>query len=233
MVLNSRPARTSGHSRRPRSGTVRLTRAWSLDARTVLRLLGSRPPALDGMQESPQLPKTPRITAAPPSPQPSPLLAAPVRPGYRHLVTTSFAARRRRSWTRTGNRIAVWLYRRFNGGLSSGGKDAHVLLITTPGRRTGIPRSACVRFITTSEGLVVWGTGSGSREDPDWFNNLRKAPIAQVQVRERKFEVTSRELVGEERDAMWRDTVLAETPQVMRYERRAGRTIPVAVLEPV
>lgn len=160
-------------------------------------------------------------------------LAAPVSPGYRHLVTASFAVGRRRSWTRTGNWIAAGVYRRFDGRLSSGRKDAHVLLITTPGRRTGIPRSACVRFLNTSEGLVVWGTGSGSRRDPDWFENLRKASIAQVQVRERQFEVTARELFGEERDTMWRDTVLAKAPQVMRYERKAGRTIPVAVLEPV
>jgi deazaflavin-dependent oxidoreductase (nitroreductase family) len=65
-------------------------------------------------------------------------------------------------------------------------------MITTPGRRTGTPRSTCVRYLERPEGLVVWGTGSGSPQDPDWFRNLR----------------------------------------VAKYERRAGRTIPVAVLEP-
>ena len=32
---------------------------------------------------------------------------------------------------------------------------------------------------------------------------------------------------------MWNDVVLAEAPGVAKYERRAGRTIPVAVLKPV
>ena len=31
---------------------------------------------------------------------------------------------------------------------------------------------------------------------------------------------------------MWRNTILAQAPQVTKYEQKAGRTIPVAVLEP-
>ena len=125
------------------------------------------------------------------------------------------------------------MYRHLNGRLSSGSKKVHVLMITTPGRRTGIPRSTCVRYLETPEGLVVWGTGSGSRRDPDWFENLRQVTVAQVQVRERHFEAMVRELLGDERDVMWRDSILAEAPEVIRYAHKAGRTIPVAVLEPV
>ena len=140
---------------------------------------------------------------------------------------------RKRTFARMGNRIGVWMYRTLDGRLSSGSKDVHVLMITTPGRRTGTPRSTCVRFLETDEGLVVWGTGSGSPRDPDWFRNLRAAEVAQMQVRDRHFEAVARELVGDERDAMWHDVVLAEAPEVVKYERRAGRTIPVAVLQPV
>jgi deazaflavin-dependent oxidoreductase (nitroreductase family) len=125
------------------------------------------------------------------------------------------------------------MYRRLHGRLSSGSKKVTVLVITTPGRRTGIPRSTCVRYLDRPEGLVVWGTGSGSRRDPDWFENLRRTDVTQVQVRERHFEARARELSGDEREAMWRDTILVEAPEVARYERKAGRTIPVAVLEPV
>jgi deazaflavin-dependent oxidoreductase (nitroreductase family) len=137
-----------------------------------------------------------------------------------------------RRWTRTGNRIGVWMYRRLDGRLSSGSRNVHVLLLTTPGRRTGIPRSTCVRYLETPEGLVVWGTGAGSRRDPDWFENLRRVTATRVQVRERHFEASVRELHGAERDAMWRDTILAQAPDVLRYARKAGRTIPVAVLVP-
>jgi len=139
----------------------------------------------------------------------------------------------KRRMTRTGGQIGVWMYRRLDGRLSSGSKDVHVLMITSPGRRTGLPRSTCVRYLETDEGYVVWGTGSGSPTDPDWFRNLRGAQTADVQLRARHVTVRPRELLGEERDATWRDVVLAQAPEVAKYEKRAGRVIPVAVLTPV
>ena len=138
-----------------------------------------------------------------------------------------------RRMTRTGNRIGTWMYRTLNGRLASGSKNVHVLMITTPGRRTGIPRSTCVRYLSVDDGYLVWGTGSGSPRDPDWFRNLRAAARAEVRVGCVTWLVHPRELVGAERDAAWQDTVLARAPEVTRYARKAGRTIPVAVLEHV
>jgi deazaflavin-dependent oxidoreductase (nitroreductase family) len=135
--------------------------------------------------------------------------------------------------TRTGGRIGVWMYRRLDGRLSSGSKDVHVLMITAPGRRTGLPRSTCVRYLENDEGYLVWGTGSGSPQDPDWFRNLRRADTVDVQVRADHLRARPRELLGPERDAVWRDVVLARAPEVAKYEKRAGRVIPVAVLTPV
>jgi deazaflavin-dependent oxidoreductase (nitroreductase family) len=132
--------------------------------------------------------------------------------------------------TRIGGRIGVRLYRRSNGRLVGAGK---VLMLTVPGRRTGLPRSACMRFLQTDEGLVVWGTASGAPRDPDWFRNLRAADVAEVQVGRDTFRVRPRELLGAEREAAWQHTVLARAPEVARYARKAGRTIPVAVLRPV
>ena len=139
----------------------------------------------------------------------------------------------RRPLTRVGNRIAVGLYRRLGGRLSSGRKNVNVLMITVPGRRTGRPRSTCVRFLQTPDGPVVWGTGSGSARDPDWFRNLRAAAVADVQMGRQRIRARPEELTGAARDRMWADTVLARAPEVARYARKAGRTIPVAVLHPV
>ncbi|HTE74972.1 MAG TPA: nitroreductase/quinone reductase family protein [Actinomycetes bacterium] len=142
-------------------------------------------------------------------------------------------SRLKHSWTQVGNRIGVWMYRTLDGRLSSGRKDVHVLMLTSPGRRSGVSRSTCVRYLETPDGYVVWGTGAGSPRDPDWFRNLRAAPAVVVQVRDRLVTVTARELRGSERDATWEDVVLARAPEVQKYARRAGRTIPVAVLTPV
>ena len=134
---------------------------------------------------------------------------------------------------RISNQIAVWMYRAFDGRLASYNKGATVLMITTPGRRTGILHSTCVRYLDTADGFLVWGTASGAPRDPDWFRNLRKAKIADVQIRAKTLQVRPRELLGEERDAAWKDVVLAQAPEVEKYAQRAGRTIPVALLQPV
>jgi len=140
----------------------------------------------------------------------------------------------KRRMTRWGGRIGVWMYRTLNGRMSSGSKNVHVLMITSPGRRTGVPRSTCVRYLESDDGLVVWGTGSGSKQDPDWFRNLRAADgKVEVQVMKDRWPARARELVGAERDDVWNNVVLAQAPGVAKYAERAGRVIPVAVLEPV
>jgi deazaflavin-dependent oxidoreductase (nitroreductase family) len=138
-----------------------------------------------------------------------------------------------RRLSRAGNRIAVRLYRRFDGRLSSGRRGVDVMLLTVPGRRTGLARATCVRFLSSDEGWLVWGTGSGSRRDPDWFENLRAAQSATVQIGSAVAHARARELVGAERDAVWTEVVLARAPEVARYAAKAGRTIPVALLTPV
>jgi deazaflavin-dependent oxidoreductase (nitroreductase family) len=134
---------------------------------------------------------------------------------------------------RLGNQIGVWMYRASHGRLASYNKDTKVLMITAPGRRTGVLHSTCVRYLETADGLLVWGTASGAPRDPDWFRNLRKAKTADVQIGAKTLQVRPRELLGEERDAAWLGIVLAQAPDVEKYARKAGRTIPVAVLQPV
>jgi deazaflavin-dependent oxidoreductase (nitroreductase family) len=135
-----------------------------------------------------------------------------------------------RRLTRVENRIGVWLYRTLGGRLSSGSRRVTVLLLTTPGRRTGVSRPTCVRYLERPEGLLVWGTG-GSSTEPDWFRNLRAAGETDVQIRRRHLRARVRELVGDERDQVWNEVVLREVPEVEKDARRARRVIPVAVLE--
>jgi deazaflavin-dependent oxidoreductase (nitroreductase family) len=138
----------------------------------------------------------------------------------------------KRRMVRIGNRMSAWMYRVSDGRLLST-KNSKVLMITTPGRRTGAVHSTCVRYLETPEGFLVWGTASGAPKDPDWFRNLRRTEVANVQVGPQTLRVRPRELLAEQRDSTWQDVVLAQAPEVEKYARRAGRTIPVAVLEPI
>jgi deazaflavin-dependent oxidoreductase (nitroreductase family) len=138
----------------------------------------------------------------------------------------------KRRMVRIGNRMSAWMYRASDGRLLNT-KNAKVLMITTPGRRTGVLHSTCVRYLETPEGFVVWGTASGAPRDPDWFRNLRKVKVADVQVGAQSVRVRPRELLAVERESAWQDVVLAQAPEVAKYAHRAARTIPVALLEPI
>lgn len=89
-----------------------------------------------------------------------------------------------------------------------------------------------MRYLEHEGGYVVWGTASGATRDPDWFRNLRASETATIELGRTSRTVHRRELTGEERDRVWKDVVLARVPSVARYERKARRTIPVAVLTP-
>ena len=138
----------------------------------------------------------------------------------------------RRRLTATGNRIGVFLHRTARGRLDAFG-DTTVLMVTSPGRRTGRPRSTMVRYLTHDGGYLVWGTAGGAPRDPDWFRNLRHTSRACVEIGRDAQDVDVEELTGAERDRVWRDVVLAQAPGVARYEKKARRVIPVAVLRPV
>jgi len=133
--------------------------------------------------------------------------------------------------THASNEIGVLLHRVAKGRLDSFG-EAHVLMITCPGRRTGVPRSTMVRFLEHDGGYLVWGTGSGSPTEPDWFRNLRRAAEAQVEIGTRTTAVRSEVLEPDERDRVWHDIVLPAAPEVAKFEAKAGRIIPVALLRP-
>ena len=139
---------------------------------------------------------------------------------------------RKRTDDARGNRIGVWMYRTLDGRFSSGSKDVHVLMLTSPGRRTGLPRSTCVRYLETPEGLLVWGTGSGSPR-PGLVPQPARHPDRDGPGQGPRHGGTPRELHAEERDTVWRDVVLAGAPEVSRFASEAGRVIPVAVLRPL
>lgn len=135
---------------------------------------------------------------------------------------------------RAGNGLAVFLYRRSNGrigGTARGG--TRVLLLTVPGRKTGTPHTTPVSYFEEQGGYVVTGTAGGTKQDPQWFRNLRAASRAHVELGPRHLDVDVHVASGAERDRLWREVVLARAPSFATYEEKSGRLIPVAVLTPV
>ncbi len=134
--------------------------------------------------------------------------------------------------TRWGNALGVWLYRRSGGRITGPARGSTIGLLTVPGRNTGIPRTVAIGFFPHGAGYLVAGSGSGSRHDPQWFRNLRAAAHAQIQIGATCIDADVRIAGNTERDTLWHQVILAQDPRRGRYEKKAGRVIPVAVLKP-
>ena len=108
-----------------------------------------------------------------------------------------------------------------------------VVMITTTGARSGLPRSVPVLGIPTADGLAVIASNFGQRRHPGWYFNLRANPEGSVAVDGHRRRFRAVEAEGERRRSIWAEG-LRVYPGWSQYERRASnRQIAVFVLEPV
>ena len=105
------------------------------------------------------------------------------------------------------------------------------LMLTVPGRHSGLPRSVPLLCVPDGGGWLVAGSNFGGPVVPAWVHNLRAAGTATIHVRGRETRVRAVELAGEERAEAWA-TMLATWPNYAHYEARTERLIPVVRLIP-
>ncbi len=128
------------------------------------------------------------------------------------------------------SRIHAAVYRATRG-LVGGRIQGPVLLLTTVGRKTGLPRTTPLLYVTKEPGWAVIASYGGDTRHPQWWLNLKANPDAVVQIKSDKIAVRAREAFGEERDQLWLEFV-SMYPGYLGYEQRTNRQFPIAVLEP-
>lgn len=134
---------------------------------------------------------------------------------------------------KAGNKVGVALYQRTNGRVGGKAKGGiPVLLLTVNGRKTGMPHTTPVGYFEYDDKYLVVGSAGGMKQHPQWIRNLEATDTAQVQIGGRTFSAGVRAVAGEERDALFRDVVLARHPYFANYEEKSGRTLKLALLTP-
>lgn len=128
-------------------------------------------------------------------------------------------------------KLNVPLYRATRGRLFGRLGRAPVLLLTSTGRRSGMPRTAPVLYMRDGDRLIVIGSNIGNPHAPAWALNLEANPDAQVEIGPARFPVCARVAHGEERERLWR-LMNAQYAGFDVYRRRTAREIRVFVLEP-
>lgn len=103
------------------------------------------------------------------------------------------------------------------------------LLLTTVGRKSGLPRQVALPFFEYEGRTFVFASNAAQKNHPAWFLNLRETPGVEVQIGPARLALQAVVLEAEERERIWRQHI-AEWPRWMDYQRQTTREIPVVEL---
>jgi deazaflavin-dependent oxidoreductase (nitroreductase family) len=119
---------------------------------------------------------------------------------------------------------------RANGGFVPGRWATQpLLLLTTTGARSGLPRTTPLLYSTDGDRLVVIASKGGGSIHPDWYYNLLAHPEATIEVGAETVPVRAHVAQRAERRRLF-DQQAAKMPFFAEYERTTPRTIPVVIL---
>jgi deazaflavin-dependent oxidoreductase (nitroreductase family) len=121
---------------------------------------------------------------------------------------------------------------RANNGSVSAFEGNELLLLTTVGARSGEPRLSPLTCRRIDGKLLVIGGYGGADVTPAWVYNLRANPRAHVELGGQSFDVTAREVLGDERDQIV-PKVIAVAPHFADFQSNVSRVIPIFELDKV
>lgn len=118
------------------------------------------------------------------------------------------------------------------------GRDGHLfngtptLLLTTLGRKSGLPRRLALIYGRDGENYVVVASNGGAAKHPEWYNNLVAHPEVKVQVLGDRFDARARTAPPAEHAVLW-PRMVDIFPNYAEYQKKTSRPIPVVILERV
>ena len=110
-------------------------------------------------------------------------------------------------------------------------QNRHVVLLTMLGVSGKVRKVPLMRVEHEGVYAAVASKG-GAAEHPQWYANILKNPVLDLQDDDRTWTVRARELSGSEREQWW-ERCVAAFPNYAEYQAKTERLIPVFVLEPV
>jgi deazaflavin-dependent oxidoreductase (nitroreductase family) len=127
------------------------------------------------------------------------------------------------------SRSHIALHRLTRGRLGQHWDGRDVVFITTTGRRTGRPHTTPLACIRHPDGVAVIASNGGSHRTPDWWLNLQRQPLAEIELAGHKRPVWARIADVTEQEPL-ADSFGQAYPRFERYRRRSRRFMPVVVL---
>jgi deazaflavin-dependent oxidoreductase (nitroreductase family) len=107
-----------------------------------------------------------------------------------------------------------------------------VIIVTMKGAKSGKVRKIGLMRVEHGGEYALVASYGGAPKHPVWYHNLTADPSAvQVQDGPEPFDVTVREVDGDERAAWW-ERAVAVFPNYAEYQAKTDRQIPVLIASP-
>jgi len=105
-------------------------------------------------------------------------------------------------------------------------EGASMVLIHHVGARSGTERVNPLVYLPDGDDMIIAATKGGAPTNPDWYYNLKAHPRVTVEVGTATFPVEATEVLGGERDELWRRLVQLR-PGFAEYETKTSRVFPM------
>ncbi len=132
-----------------------------------------------------------------------------------------------RDWNAV-NKVVIEQFRAHGGQVP--GRKHPVLLLTTTGAKSGLPRTTPLNYSIDGDRIVVIASKAASPSHPDWYHNLVANPEATIEIGTETFRVRARMAAGEERERLF-NAQAALMPFFAEYQQQTTRQIPVIIFE--
>jgi deazaflavin-dependent oxidoreductase (nitroreductase family) len=137
-----------------------------------------------------------------------------------------------------GSRLNVAIYRATGGRIggtwrvgSAFPRGVPVCLLTTTGRKTGVPRTQPLLHLVDGDRVIVVASQGGLPKNPLWYLNIRANPEVTVQIRRDILRMRARVADPAERAELW-PRLVAMYADFDQYQAWTDREIPVVICEP-
>jgi deazaflavin-dependent oxidoreductase (nitroreductase family) len=128
-------------------------------------------------------------------------------------------------------RAHIAVYRRTNGRLGAKLLWFPAALLTTTGRKSGLPRTTATLYLRDGDKVVLPASFGGRDGNPLWYRNIQADPRVRVQVRDEHLAMSARDATDEERRRYW-PVLIKMYPPYKNYRDATDRVIPLVVCEP-
>lgn len=161
------------------------------------------------------------------------MTTAPLSRRFSTLAATAAPGSRTARFVAAVSRAHVGVHRATGGRVGGSMGPVDIALLTTTGRRSGVPRTSALavfRFPDFGDVDVVVASNAGAPTHPAWYLNALADPAVRLRRRDEDVTRRARPATDAEHAVLW-PMVVAQADTYATYQRATHRRIPLLLLE--